>query len=201
MNSVTAIDRPSFLMSTQSSAAWKRGEAGSFSLRSLQALHFHLALRPSTPRSWLGPFFLRHQRADREACAWYSLLTAAKCYFGMVVAGQIFLGPIQQRNIFIGALSHPRRRQSFLFHLTAHHFHWTTSQSRGPSLATADANKNLDDVMCIPCAMDVETIWNRTSFAPFFLLLLYNPLLLLSLCSSIPILLLSPLLQPRALLL
>ena len=27
--------------------------------------------------------------------------------------------------------------------------------------------------------MDVATIWNRTSFTPFFLLLLYNPLLLL----------------------
>ena len=47
------------------------------------------------------------------------------------------------------------------------------------SLAKEDANKNLDDVMCITCAMDVATIWNRTSFMPFFHLPLYNPLLLL----------------------
>jgi hypothetical protein len=77
-------------------------------------------------------------------------------------------------------LSHPRRRQLFLFHLTAHHFTGRRPNLVPPaSLATEDANKNLDDVMCIPCAMDVATIWNRTSFTPFFHLLLYNPLLLL----------------------
>jgi hypothetical protein len=55
-------------------------------------------------------------------------------------------------------------------------FHWTTSQSRGSSLVTAVANKNLDDVMCIPALWDVEAVCNRITLTPFFLLLLYNPI-------------------------
>ena len=35
---------------------------------------------------------------------------------------------------------------------------WTTSPSRGPSLATADADKNLGDVAHIPAPWDAEAL-------------------------------------------
>jgi hypothetical protein len=44
---------------------------------------------------------------------------------------------------------HARCRHSFSLSSHLSPFHWMTSPSRGASLATVDANENLDDVMCI----------------------------------------------------
>jgi hypothetical protein len=57
-------------------------------------------------------------------------------------------------------------------------FHWTTSQSRGSSLVTAVANKNLDDVMCIPALWDVEAVCNRITLTPSSFSCSTTPLLL-----------------------
>jgi hypothetical protein len=60
------------------------------------------------------------------------------------------------------------------------------SPSRGPSLATADANENIDDVVCIPAPWDAEALeaipsWNRTTLTPFSCSTTLLLLLLLSL--------------------
>jgi hypothetical protein len=55
-------------------------------------------------------------------------------------------------------------------------FHWTTSPSRGPSLATVDADKNLDDVVRIPARWDAIALEQFHPGAHHIdaLLLLYN---------------------------
>jgi hypothetical protein len=54
----------------------------------------------------------------------------------------------------------PNARCDHSFSLSSHSspFHWTTSPSRGLSLATADADKNLDDVVYIPAPWDAEVL-------------------------------------------